>query len=130
MRDSRGRGVGDGLLAAWWLLFALWVIATVGFVAALIVGRLVMSPTLSCALNPETSNYGQAHWSWDQLGTVCEWNLGTAGTFERGPGMSRWAVAVALAGMGAAVVLAGQVIRRARRSSQGSPLVERSDVPV
>jgi hypothetical protein len=113
--------VGDGLLAAWWVLVAPWAIASVGFVTALLIGRTLMSDSFSCALNPETSNYGKAHWAWEQLGTVCEWNLGTAGTFERGPGLVRWAVVVALGGMGAAVLLAGIVIHRVRRRSSSPP---------
>jgi hypothetical protein len=111
--------VGDGVLAGWWLLFALWVIAVAGFVAALAVSRVLTGP-LSCELNSATSVYGQARWSWGELGTVCRWDLGTAGPFERGPGLSRWAFALALAGMGAALLLAGGSIRRARGRSIAS----------
>jgi hypothetical protein len=121
MRSSRRSEVGDGLLAAWWVLVALWAIASAGFVAALLIGRTLMSDTMSCSLNPETSNYGTARWSWARLGTVCEWNLGPAGTFERGPGLARWAVVVTVAGMGAALILAGNVIHRARRHSLSPP---------
>jgi hypothetical protein len=118
--------VGDGLLVGYWLLVAIWILGTIGFVGALAVSRVLMGP-LSCALNSETSVYGQAHWSWEQLGTVCEWNLGPAGSFERGPGMERWAIVIALVSMGTALLLAGRLIFWSRRAALDASPMEPSD---
>jgi hypothetical protein len=119
MRARAGRQVGDGLLVVYWLLVGLWVIAGVAFVGALVLARLVMSPSMSCVRDSGSSDYGEPHWSWTHLGTVCEWEYIDFGVFRRDPGYGRWAFVLAMVGMGAALAIAGELIRRNRR-----PVVE------
>lgn len=105
------RGAGDGTLAAYLVVLVLWALATLGFVALVVVSHLALGEYCS---DSETSAVGRAHWSWTELGRVCTWD-GPDGTYETGRGMGNWAILLGLAAMGVALVLAGRWIRRARR---------------
>lgn len=69
----------------------MWLVAAVGFLAWLGFEAATLGPA-ACELAPGSSFYGDASWSWLQLGQVCTWELfpGTAVEWERGPGLNRW----------------------------------------
>jgi hypothetical protein len=105
------RGTGDGAVAAYLVVLVLWALATVGFVALVVVSWLTSDEWCS---DSETSAVGRAHWSWTELGRICTWN-GPEGTYQTGHGMGSWAILIGLVAMGVVLVLAGRWIRRARR---------------
>jgi hypothetical protein len=67
-----------------WLVAALGLLVWLGFEAA------TLGPA-ACELAHGSSFYGDASWSWPQLGQVCTWELPEAAVeWQRGPGLNRW----------------------------------------
>lgn len=75
----------------------LWLVVAVGFLLWLSFEAATLGPA-ACELAPGSSFYGDASWSWLQLGQVCTWELlpETAVQWERGPGLNRWIFAALL----------------------------------
>jgi uncharacterized membrane protein YhaH (DUF805 family) len=125
MGGSRRRGAGEGVLAVYWVVFGLWVVASIGFQVAFVMTQIVLGDWCS---DPETSAAGKAHWSWTELGKVCTFN-GTDGPHETGPGMGIWTILIALAAVGAALLLAGRWLRNTRRHGADSLRLEPTSAP-
>ena len=51
----------------------MWLAATLLWIAALIVERLVYSGPTSCELGEGGSAFGEPGWSWAPLGHTCTW---------------------------------------------------------
>lgn len=91
----------------------LWLIVLVSFVAGLGLEAALMGP-VACELAPGTSVYGEAAWSWPQLGQVCSWELPFPDVgleYQRGPGFSRWLLVLVLAMWAASLRLLGTTRR-------------------
>lgn len=69
----------------------MWLVAVLGFLVWLGFEAATLGPA-SCELVPGSSLYGDASWSWLQLGQVCTWEHPpeSAEEWQRGPGLSRW----------------------------------------
>lgn len=77
-------------------LRALWAVVTLGWLAALAVGALLLSDAGSCELVSGSSIYGDAEWSLARLGTVCTYKLQDPDvTLVVAPSL-RWVVTVLL----------------------------------
>ena len=83
-----------------------WLLVAVSFIAWLSLDAAIQGPA-ACELARGTSIYGEATWSWRQLGQVCTWELfdATGVEFQRGPGFSRWLFTFALVVWGGSLQL-------------------------
>jgi len=75
----------------------MWMVAAVGFLLWLSFEAATLGPA-ACEPAPGSSFYGDASWSWLQLGQVCTWESlpDNAVQWERGPGLARWIVVALL----------------------------------
>lgn len=92
---------------------ALWLLAAAGLVGWLALEAVLMGP-LACELAPGTSIYGEAAWSWLQLGQVCTWELPLSEggvDYARGPGLNRWLLVTVLVMWAASSRLLGNAHR-------------------
>ena len=116
MAQTRRTGVTALLLVAFWISAAVWFLALGAFTVYVFADWVLMPPgdsLFSCRLDPSSDPssavYGDSYWSWSQLGEVCDF-----GSFERGPGLSRWAFGVGLLGWGSALLITARLLWRSR----------------
>jgi len=103
-----------------WVSAAVWLLALIAFAGYVFADRVLMPAAdllFSCPLYPSSSAYGDPYWSWSQLGKVCDF-----GSFERGPGLSRWAFLAALLGWGSALLVTARLMWRSREKTRAAPV--------
>jgi hypothetical protein len=106
--DSRSKPLAESRPSRAMAATGMWLIAAVGFLAWLGFEAATLGPA-ACELAPGSSLYGDASWSWFQLGQVCTWELlpEIAMELERGPGLNRWIFVVLLTAWFASLRLLG-----------------------
>lgn len=122
MLRAMGRGGRLAILAA--LVFCGLCIA--GWVGYLTLERGLMSD-ISCPISPESSNYGEATWSWVAPGVTCTWRgvsyNGTEYVLVRNPPLSRTVLSVVLLAWAVSLSLLAWTCRR-QRSPSGDLLAD------
>lgn len=89
----------------------LWALVLLGWIGSLVVEWFFTSD-VACPLDPNTSVYGTAQWSWLPPGRVCAWQV-PGGTHTDGAPASRVGMLLLFALWGASLLLV-------RRSKEGT----------
>jgi hypothetical protein len=91
-------------------LSAVWALALLGWIV-LLAAEWYFTDGVACPLDPNSSLYGTAQWSWLPPGRTCTWQL-SEGTHTDGPPTARLGMLLLFALWGASLLL--------RRRKEGS----------